>query len=80
MEYSVSNGITLLASSSHDSQSYVEQEAGRLKETELMDDSKETVSSRHNRTDSHLNSEILGICARPVEVKASLGPRTASGR
>lgn len=38
---------------------YEEEEAKRLKEQERVDDTKVTVSTRHNRTDTHINSQRL---------------------
>lgn len=38
---------------------YVEEEGERLWEPEVVGDFKETVSSTHNRTDAHMNSQRL---------------------
>lgn len=41
---------------------YVEEEAERLQEPEGMEDTKETVSSRHNGTDTHELTETVAAC------------------
>lgn len=38
---------------------FAEEEVERLQEPKVMDDSKEILSSRHNRTDAHKNSQRL---------------------
>lgn len=39
-----------------------------------MDDSKEIMCSRHNRTDEHMNSQRLKkACTEPVQVQAKMG-------
>ena len=49
---------------------YAEEEVERLLEAEVVDDSKETVSSRHNRTNAHTNAQRL----EASQVKAAQGP------
>lgn len=34
-----------------------------------MEESKNMVSSRHNRTDTHMNSETVGACTGPISFK-----------
>ena len=51
MEHSILNGVPLSNSSYQGLTIYVEEEVGRLQELEVVDESKETVSSRHNSTD-----------------------------
>lgn len=38
---------------------YAEEEVERSQESEVIDDFKDTVSSRHNRSNAHLNSEAV---------------------
>lgn len=48
----------------------MEEEAEIFKEPEVVSDSKETESSRHNRTDTHINSlRLLTACRWPSQVK-----------
>lgn len=59
-----------------DSGTYAEEDVERLLETEVVDDSKETVSSRHNRTDAYTNPRRLAAS----RVKAAQGPSTERGK
>lgn len=43
---------------------------GRLEEPEGLGDTKETVSSRHDRADAHGNSESMSVCREPVQLQA----------
>lgn len=58
LKHSALNGISSKPSP-QSSAVYVEQEAGRLEEPEVMDGSEETQPSRHNRTDTHMNSDTV---------------------
>lgn len=40
-----------------------------MEEPEVVDDSKEAVSSRQNSADIHINSEIVAAHTRPVHVQ-----------
>lgn len=52
-----------------------EEEAERLKETEVIEECKETLFSRHNRTDAHRKShkEIKTRCLRTERQKWAMG-------
>lgn len=54
---------------------YAEEDMERLLEAEVVDDSKEIVSSRHNRTDAHTNPQRLEVS----QVKAAQGPSLRRG-
>lgn len=56
-EQSLLNGMSLPNSSYRGLRIYVEEEAGKFQEPEAADDSKESVSSRHNRTEKQMNSQ-----------------------
>lgn len=51
------------------SEIYAEDEAEWSCEPEVIDDSKEMFSSRHSRTDAHMNSQIVADCPRQVEAR-----------
>lgn len=44
-----------------------------------MEDTKETVPSRHNRTETHMNSEAVAGCTGPVQAQPKWGPRGEKG-
>lgn len=59
----------------------MEEEVEGLLEPTGLDHTKETVSSRHNRTDTHMNSETIAACTRPVHrFKSDGGPSVKSGK
>lgn len=69
-------------SSLQGSGSCVEEEAERLEEAEGMDDTKETVSSNHNRTDTHeLTETDMTACTGLARSKSDgvLALRARSG-
>lgn len=45
-------------------------------ESEVIDNSKETMSSKHNKTNAHVNIQTLTACTRHAEVEGRWGPRT----
>ena len=51
----------------------------KQKNFEMMDDIKKTLSSRHNRTNAHMNSQRLWQYTSPVEVEARRGPGVRHG-
>lgn len=63
--------------------SYADEEAERLQELEnSMDNTKETVSPKHNRTDAHLNAQRLWPHAQGLyrfKVDTVSAPRGRSG-
>lgn len=59
LEPSVLNRMTSSNLSSQGSVNPGEEEAERLQEPEGMEDIKKIVSPRHNRTDTHMNSQSL---------------------
>ena len=59
---------------------YVQEEAERVEGPEVMDDSKGAVSSRHNRTDRHMNSENRISCTMPAQAQITQKPRTRKGK
>lgn len=44
-----------------------------------MEGTKETVPSRHNRTEIRMNSEAVAGCTGPVQGQATWGPRGEKG-
>lgn len=48
----------------------MEKEAVMSLEPEVVGDTKETVSSRHSRTDAHVNSETVEARTEPAQVQA----------
>lgn len=61
LEYSFLNRISVSNPSPQSLGIYVEEEVERLLRTKV-NDSKETVSCRHNRADAHMNSQTLWKC------------------
>ena len=55
----VLNEISLSNSSLQGSRVYAEEVLKKLLQPEVMDDFKETASSRYNRADTHMNSQRL---------------------
>lgn len=43
---------------------------GKIRRARGMGDTKETVSSRHNRADTHRNSESMVVCTEPAQLQA----------
>lgn len=60
--------------------SYKEKEAERWRESEGMEGTKETVPSRHDRTDSHTNSQAVAACLGSAYVQARGGPSAEKGK
>lgn len=52
----------------------MEEKGERLEDPKVVSESKETVSSSHNRTGAHMNSEMVAAWGRPVQVQARQGP------
>lgn len=44
-----------------------------------MEESKDIVSSRYNRTDTHMNSETVGACTGPISFKPEGVPELGGG-
>lgn len=42
----------------------------------MMEGSKEPESSRHNSTDTHMNSQTVASSTRPVQIQTNQGPDT----
>lgn len=62
--------------SPHGTLIYAEEEVERSQEPEVIDDFKDTVSSGHNRTNAHLNSEAVAAHTEPTQVQAQPGCST----
>lgn len=64
------NQYVFIKPSSQDSGIYAEEEMEGYEVLEVRNDSKETVSSRYNRTEAHTNSERLAAHTGPALVQA----------
>lgn len=58
----------------------MQEEAEIVEEPEVMDDSQGAVSSRHSRTDRHMNSENRISCTTPTQAQITQKPRTRKGK
>lgn len=65
--FSAWNGISSSNSSPQASGKYTEEETESLREPEVVDDSNET-SSRHNSTDTYVNSQRLTAQTKTAQV------------
>lgn len=65
--------MILSISSPQGSEIYAEQEAERLYDPEVMNDSEEITFSRQNQADAHMNSQRLGLRAQdPLKVESGI--------
>lgn len=54
----------------------MEKKAKRLEGEEMVDDSKETVSSGHNGIDAHKNTQTVAMHTGPAQVESHRNPST----
>lgn len=52
---------------------------GKIRRARGMGDTKETVSSRHNRADTHRNSESMVVCTEFAQLQAKKRPSAERG-
>ena len=53
---------------------YIKEDAERFEEPEVMDGTKEILSSRYNKTNTHISSQRLGAWGGPTQVQSRQGP------